>query len=163
MQVVISYLRRLQLVHARERAFLFCKIVLQARRLRCGENWPVMDDTTSQFRSAHYGHTPGNRALVTGGQEILDVNHRESIGIVLEVVDGIAATEDHPAAVDLEFYELWVGFLQQQVVTDGATALSCEFKAVIVIHVLQPGALGFLTDAIGKRGSPLRFIRTHRR
>jgi len=52
--------------------------------------------------------------------------------------------------VDLELYELWVGFLQQQVVTDGATTLSCEFKAVIVIHVLQPGALGFLTDVIGK-------------
>ena len=102
-----------------------------------------MSSTASRpaFRPAHVRRI-GNRAFVTGRQEVPDVNHRESIAISLEAVDGIAATEDQPATVDLEFYKLWVGLLQQQVVTDGATALSCEFKAVIVIHVLQAGAFG---------------------
>jgi len=38
-----------------------------------------------------------------------------------------------------------------------------RIKAVIVIHVLQPGALGFLTDVDWQALQSLRFIQTQRR
>src|SRR5262245_7926170 len=105
--------------------------MLQIRFARRCENWFVIDSAMTELRTAHLHFTFGTP------QEVLDMDHRKSLRIPLEVLDGIVTGKAHPAAVDLELDELPIGLLQKHVIADRAALLGHELEVVVVVSQLQ--------------------------
>ena len=81
--------------------------------------------------------------------------------MLLEVGGRVLTADDHPAAVHLELHELGIGSTQQLVVREHA-AFPRELEVMVVVRVLQSGALGLLADAVREVSRALRVLERHR-
>src|SRR5438105_86055 len=131
----------------------------EPRLFRGGEDRPIVHHAATELRPVHRAELRTRRLALA--HKVLDVNHRKAVRVLAEIVDRIAARENHPATVDLELNQPRIGFPQQQVVADAGAALGDEFEVVIVIDVLKSGARGLLADAVGELGGALRLVKAH--
>src|SRR6266702_2648505 len=89
--------------------------------------------------------------------------HWESLRILLEVPDRLAAGKNHPAAVDLELDELRIRLLQQHVIADRAAALVSKLEVMVMVCELQSCSARAVADPVGKVRGSLGFVEAHSR
>jgi hypothetical protein len=91
------------------------------------------------------------------GLEVLDVKHGDARGVVFEVVDGVGATDDDPAAVHFKGDFGGIGEAEKLVVGDDAVDL-VEFHGVVVIAEAHACGDDFFRDLVELVGVPAPIV-----
>src|SRR3984957_10209179 len=89
------------------------------------------------------------------------MQHHDACGVLLQIMHGILAADNHPAAIQLEVDFFGIGVLQQHIVRQNATDRS-ELSVVVVIGEAHTGVLYLRGHLIELISAPAPIIKAER-